>query len=333
MTRVTFQTLGCCVVAFLVAGSALAEDDWFLAVGHGGHRMLSRDGVHWEGHQAWSEPGHNQDDLNVAVNFKGTFFAGGGYFSGRTTATRDGKTWSDGVVPGSSPIFGYEVFGNTLYAVDLRGRVFKTTDGENWPLVAKAEMPSPTHWIRSTDQGNGLIVGSGDFGPVMVFDPATEKITVTQMAGQTEKNATLKRVAFGNGVFVIGGQAGLLALTKDGVKFEHNETHPDRGDIQCVVFTGKQFLATTRTGAFRSTNGLDWEPVDTKLPRQIRRVQDWLYGYSWPPSKISRSRDGLTWEPVPNKKEHQAKSYAYGPLAGGPPPKLPQPKRPAPKAN
>src|SRR4051794_373192 len=184
---------------FLISSSVVfAEENWFLAVGHGGHRMLSRDGLTWERHQEWGTPGHDQNDLNVAVNFKGTFFAGGGYFSGRTTATRDGETWSDGVVPGSSPIFGYEIFGDTLYAIDLRGVVFKTTDGENWPLVVKPEMPSKTHWIRGTDRGNGIIVGSGDFGPVIAFDPVTEKIVVTQMAGQVDKNPGLRRVAYGN---------------------------------------------------------------------------------------------------------------------------------------
>ena len=78
-------------------------EEWFLAVGHGGHRMLSKDGKAWEKHFAWGQPKHDQNDLNVAAHFKGAFFAGGGYFSGRLTATRDGKAWSDGVIPGSSP--------------------------------------------------------------------------------------------------------------------------------------------------------------------------------------------------------------------------------------
>jgi hypothetical protein len=320
------------MMALCGASAAMAADDWYLAVGHGGHRMLSRDGLNWEGHQEWGPVGHNQDDLNVAANFKGTFYAGGGYFSGRMTATRDGQTWSDGVIPGSSPIFGLEVFGDTLYAVDLRGKVFKTTDGEKWPAVATPEMPSKTHWIRGTDQGNGLIVGSGDFGPVIAFNPVDNKIVVTQMAGQIDKNPGLRRVAFGGGIFVIGGQAGLLAVTTDGVNFRNNEVQPERGDIQCVAWTGKEFLATTKKGALRSTDGVDWQPASGNPPPQIRRVNGWLYGYGWPPSKISRSKDGIRWEPVPNEKQWQAKAYAYGPLAGGAPPNLPSPPKPAPKA-
>lgn len=318
-------------LAFALAITALtgnAADNWFLAVGHGGHRMLSRDGLKWELHQEWGKPGHDQNDLNLAVNFKGMFLAAGGYFSGRVTATRDGHAWSDGVIPGSSPIFGLEIFGDTLYAVDLRGKVFKTTDAEKWQLVATPTMPTPTHWIRASTQGNGLIVSSGDFGPVTAFEPATGKISVTQMTGQVDKQAGLRRVAFGNGVFVIGGQNGLLAVTKDGVNFQNNATNAARADIQCVLWTGKEFLATTQKEAYRSPNGLDWQPVAAPVPRQIRLVNNWLYGYGWPPHKISRSPDGVKWEPVSNEQEWQAKSFAFGPLAGGEPPKLPPGPKP-----
>ena len=295
----------------------------YLAVGHGGHRMISHDGWIWTNHAEWGKPGHDQNDLNVAANFRGAFFVGGGYSYARLTATRDGKTWSEGRIPGGSPIFGLEVVGDSLYAVCLRGEVFKTSDGERWELVSRAEMPTKTHWIRSSAFGNGLIVGSGDFGPALVCDPSTGTTTVTQMAGQVDKNATWRRVAFGNGIFVIGGQAGLLAATRDGKVWQNNETVPERGDVYCVEWTGKEFLAVTSTGAFASDDGLMWKARDGKLPKQIRRVGPWLYGYGWPPSKFSRSRDGSNWDLVPNAKEWQAKAFALGPISGGPPPQLP----------
>lgn len=321
-------------LAALVALSASAADpaiksggnEWYLAVGHGGHRMLSRDGKTWEKHASWGEPKHDQNDLNVAVNFKGAFYAGGGYFSGRLTATRDGERWSDGVLPASSPIFGLEVLDNTMYAIDLRGAVFKTSDGEKWELVTRAEMPSKTHWIRGTTQGNGLIVGSGDFGPVTVFDPKTGKITVTQMAGQVDKNPGIRRVAFGNGVFVVGGQSGLLAVSKDGKEWANNAVNGERGDVVCVAFTGKEFLATFANGCLRSADGNEWTKVERSVPRQVRRVNGWLYGYN-SPMKISRSADGEKWETVPNEKAWQAKAYAFGTLAGGEPPAVPQPPK------
>jgi len=323
------------VVLVLFTSASLAADpvpkqganQWYLAVGHGGHRMLSRDGEKWDKHVSWGEPKHDQNDLNVAANFKGAFYAGGGYFSGRITATRDGEKWSDGVIPGSSPIFGLEVLDDVLYAVDLRGAVFKTVNGEKWELVARPEMPTKTHWIRATAQGNGVIVGSGDFGPITVFDPKTGKISVTQTAGQTDKQPGIFRVAFGNGVFVVGGQAGVLAVSKDGKNWENNAINPDRGDIHSVAFTGKEFLVTTTKGPVKSADGRTWVGVEGKIPNQLRWVNGWLYGYGWPPSKISRSRTGEKWEVVPNDKAWQGKAYAYGPLAGGEPPAVPQPPK------
>ena len=316
----------------LFAAIDASAADTYLAVGPGGQRMFSKDGQNWENHLAWGEPKHDQNDLNCAAFYKGTAYIGGGYFSGRMTATRDGRTWSEGVLPKSSPIFGLEVLGDTLYAVDLRGKVFKTTDGEAWMLVASAQMPSPTHWIRYTKTGNGIILGCGDFGPALAFDPKSEKITVTQMAGQIVKNPGFKCVAFGNGKFVVCGQDGLLATTKDGIAWQNNETHPERGDITSVVWVGDHFLAVTKGhGTLVSKDGVEWRSEDAKLPGAIVKAGELLYARGWPPSKVQCSRDGVKWEPMPNEKGYYVHAVAFGDLAGsGAPPNLPgKPQQPA----
>lgn len=342
------------LTATIFSGTAEANDNYWLAVGHGGQRMLSSDGKEWSQVGSWGKPGHDQNDLNVVAYFKGAFYAGGGYFSGRMTATRDGKTWSDGVIPGSSPIFGLEVLGDALYAMDLRGKVFKTVDGEQWELAATPKMPPPSdemrrlaqerakdgkpvsdaqaqaHWIRATAQGNGLILGSGDYGPVVAFDPKTNETFVTKMAGQDTKNPGPERVAFGNGVFVVIGEKGLIAQTKDGKAWENNRTRDDVGDVQCVEFNGTEFLLThtdpqtKKSKVMRSKDGLSWETIDWPVPRQVRLVNGVLYSSSYPPSKVARSADGgKTWEPVVNEEGWHFKAYGYGPLAGGMPPKGP----------
>lgn len=346
------------VTVACISPVARADENFWLAVGHGGQRMLSTDGKAWTQVGSWSTPGHNQDDLNVAASFKGAFYVGGGYFSGRLTATRDGKNWSDGVIPGSSPLFGLDVMGDALFAMDLRGKIFKTTDGEKWDLVATPKMPPPTeimwaaarklaqdrgkdeksvtesqaqgHWIRGTAQGNGLIVGSGDYGPVVTFNPQTNEVTVTKMAGQDNKNPGPKRVAFGNGVFVVIGEKGLIARTKDGKTWENNRNRDDVGDAQCVEHNGKEFLlnstdAKSKTSkTMKSADGLVWETIDWPVPRQIRFINGVLYSSSYPPTKLARSLDGgKTWEPLANQEGWHFKAYAYGPLGGGPPPDVP----------
>lgn len=313
------------LLSLVMAATPGYAGDVYLAVGPGGQRMLAGDGLSWENHVAWGEPKHDQNDLNVANFFKGAAYVGGGYSIARLTATRDGKTWSEGALPKGSPIFGLEVLNDHLYAVTLRGQVYKTSDGQSWTLVAAAEMPTKTHWIRATASGNGLIIGSGDYGPVLVFNPKTEKISITQMAGQKDKNAGLKRVAFGNGVFVVGGQDGLLAMTRDGIAWENNQVHAERGDIKSVVWTGSEFLASTdKLGTWTSNDGLEWKHAQRQVPRMLVRAGSWIYGWSWPPTKLERSQDGQKWESVPNTREFHVKHVAVGDLAGsGPPPPIP----------
>lgn len=350
--------LGLMLLTPLASPAAETKPLW-LAVGHGGHRQLSLDGKTWEQVASWSKPAHNQDDLNVAAYFKGAFYVGGGYFSGRMTATRDGKNWSDGVLPGSSPIFGLEVMDDALFAMDLRGKVFKTIDGNQWKLVATPVMPAPTevmkklaqerlktttvtdaqaqgHWIRGTAQGNGLILGSGDYGPVVAFDPKTNEIVVTKMAGQDDKNPGPNRVAFGNGLFVVIGQKGLIATTKDGKTWKNNKTNEERGDIQCVVFTGKEFVITLNEPKTkkrlvqRSLDGEQWETVAWNVPSQVRYINGWLYKSSYTPTQLVRSQDGgKTWEAIKVDENWHFKNYAYGVLSGGEPPLIPPAQKPA----
>src|SRR5262249_37061737 len=153
-----------------------------------------------------------------------------------------------------------------------------------------------------------LILGSGDYGPVVAFDPKTNETVVTKMAGQDTKNPGPKRVAFGNGVFVVVGEQGLIACTKDGKTWENNRTRDDVGDVQCVEFTGKEFLlpatdAKKKTSkVMKSTDGRKWETIAWPVPRHIRLIHGVLYSSSYPPTKLARSVDGgKTWETLANE--------------------------------
>ena len=127
------------VTALLLSSAAAADDNYWLAVGHGGQRMLSSDGKTWTQVGSWGKPGHNQDDLNVAASFKGGFYVGGGYFSGRLpppATARPGPTASSPAARRSS---GSKSWAMPSIAMDLRGKVFKTVDGEKWEAGGDTE--------------------------------------------------------------------------------------------------------------------------------------------------------------------------------------------------
>ena len=153
------------------------------------------------------------------------------------------------------------------------------------------------------------------------------------MEGQTEKKATLKRVAFGNGVFVVGGQDGLLAVSDDGLQWKNNKTVAERGDVSSVIYTGKQFLASTKSkGLLVSDDGQQWKSAELepsqKSPSKMVKAGDWIFGWSWPPYQVKKSRDGLQWEAVSNPQKYYVKDIVLGDLAGtGEPPALPQKKK------
>lgn len=113
-----------------------------------------------------------------------------------------------------------------------------------------------------------------DYGPAVAFDLATGKVAVTGWTGGQER--TWQRFALRNGVFVVGEQAGLLAVMKDGKEWENNTTDPDQGDVQCVEFTRKVFIATTTKVTLGSADGKAWTEGKAPPARQVRRVGDWL---------------------------------------------------------
>jgi hypothetical protein len=159
----------------------------------------------------------------------------------------------------------------------------------------------------------------------MVFDPRTRRITITQMAGQVDKHATWKRVAFGAGTFVVAGQSGLLGTSTHGVVWEHNEPHPERGDITSVAWVGDRFLAVSSAKKqFESQDGRSWTETTPAAPKILVRAGEFMYGWAWPPHRVQRSRDGGTWEAVPNERQFYFKHVVRGELAGaGAPPAMP----------
>src|SRR5437868_3251968 len=76
---------GLCV-AWMAAEAWAGETGLFVAVGYGGRRITSRDGLSWENDQRWSDEAKDNDDVLFDVAF------GAGRFSWRGV-TSDGTHW------------------------------------------------------------------------------------------------------------------------------------------------------------------------------------------------------------------------------------------------
>jgi len=304
----------------------------YVAAGGGGHRMVSPDGLEWFHHTAWGEPKHDTNDLGAIAFFNGAAYVGGGYFHPRLTATCDGQNWSVGALsPGGGPTTGLGVIDETLYAITIRGDLYRSHDGESFEKIAdgKASRDEPGA-IRRATVGNGRLVGAGDFGMVASYHPASGQYEIQRLAGQEDKNATFKRIAFGNGVFVVGGQDGLLACSSDGVTWENNETTPERGDVRQLFFFDDHFYAVCRgadrkTTVYHSADGKAWEPTDLELAgNPIGVVEDHLY-VKVGKIGLQRTTDLEQWETIPNPENHDVRNLARGEMSGeATPPALPE---------
>src|ERR1700678_4340614 len=72
-----------------------SERGLFVAVGYGGRRIASHDGIHWENDQRWSDVAADNDDVlfNVAFGFGRFIAVGGATRVGHLLSTRDGRDW------------------------------------------------------------------------------------------------------------------------------------------------------------------------------------------------------------------------------------------------
>lgn len=146
----------------------------------------------------------------------------------------------------------------------------------------------------------GVVVpGATPLAAQNVWTPAT----------QTGTTANLFDVAFGNGLFVAVGNAGTIVTSPDGDIWTARTSGINPG-FASIAFGNGAFVAVTLefaggqyvSTAVRSTNGIDWTPVDIGVAAVNRIVfgngKFVATAFSSPnPSVVLTSTDGSTWTP------------------------------------
>jgi hypothetical protein len=292
----------------------------YVAVGYGGRRLRSTDGIHWDMTAEWDARGGDNRDNLISVAFgNGTFVAVGGGVTdkngpgGRILTSPDGKTWTEqaGHKFRVAPI----LFGNGRFVAGGPDyRLLHSTDGLTWTTGAKIKDTAATHF-RQGAFGNGLYVfaGNGRRQKQEIHWVVTSKDGKTLESEITDL-PPIRGMAFGNGQFVVVGPDGLRLRSTDGAKWE-DEVRDPKVPLDSLVWTGKEFLASGHGKGFSSPDGKTWTPWPKPVPCSVLYAdaarQVWI-GTTWAGNMWS-STNGLEWKQLKAPTPNGINSVAFGP--------------------
>jgi len=293
--------LRCSIAILILAAPAFAAPAGvFVAVGYGGRRIVSDDGISWEIAAEWKENG-GDDNLNLSglAWGKGRFVCVGGGGAGATggghiLTSTDGREWKS-VYAAKSRIIPV-LFGNDRFvAIGPGARFLTSDDGEKWGDGAKIQFDKATH-PRMGAFGNGVFVVIGDNGGGSKIHWAVVTKDGRSILAEVPDLPPLRDLVFGNGRFVAVGPEGLRISSKDGIKWD-NATGEKGLDISSVAWTGKEFVVPHWQGAYTSADGIDWKKADYSVPVTILYAdaeRGRYIGTGWP-GQMWSSVDGKKW--------------------------------------
>jgi hypothetical protein len=304
--------------------SALAEppspaaQGLFVAVGYGGRRIASHDGIHWENDQRWSDVAADNDDVLFNVAFgRGRFIAvGGATHTGHLLSTRDGREWKE--LPSVRARVATIVFGNGRFIAGHDAELLASSDGENFEPGEKLLWKGSTHARRAA-------FGDGEAGARCVIigdiDLWAEKKRVSWRAstedGRTYTSKALdtpaaRDIAYGGGLFVVVGPEGLIESSHDGEAWQRYETVAGE-NFSRIIWTGERFLVSGGRTVWSSPDGLEWKNEARPSPCGFAWAREgWLgLGFSWG-GNLYMSKDLASWKKLEIPPGPSFEAVAYG---------------------
>ncbi len=300
---------------------AIAEPGLFVAVGYGGRRITSRDGLTWENDQRWSDEAKDDDNVlsNVAFGLGRFIAVGGGAKTGHILSTRDGREWRPlREVKGRVATI---AFGNGRFVAAHDAELMFSTDGEKFDSGQRLDWKGSVHARRSacgdTEAGFRFVI-IGD------IDLHAERKRVHWRGatgdGVRWDHAALdtpaaRDVAYGGGHFVVVGPDGLVESSHDGETWRRHATVPGE-DFSRVVWTGSRFFVTSGSAMWSSPDGLAWTKEAVRFPGSIVWARQNFLGlsFSWG-GNIHVSRDRAQWKKAAVPPGPSLQAVAFGALA------------------
>lgn len=307
------------VLLALILADARADDSGlFVAVGYGGRRMTSRDGVNWENDQRWSDEAKDNDDVLFNITFgAGRFIAvGGGSRTGHILSTIDGREWKSlQDVKGRVATI---AFGHGLFVAGHDAELMYSPTGETFDYGARLDWKGSVHARRSaygdTEAGfRFVIIGDVD---LWADKKRVSWRGVTSDGRRWEHTAldapAARDIAYGAGHFVVVGPGGLIESSHDGQAWERHETDVME-NFSHIVWTGTRFLVSGGRAVWTSPDALTWTRLPKPIPCDVAWAREGVLGlgFSWG-GNIHISHDFVEWKKVTIPPGPSLNAVAFG---------------------
>jgi len=285
-----------------------------------------------------------ESDINAIAYGNGKFVAGGN--GGKMATSADGITWTAVDVTSifdDASWYGIEAiaYGNNKFvAVGGLSKMATSPDGTTWTEVYGVDDIS----CSAIAYGNGKFVAAGS-GEMWT---SPDGITWTAVGDSTIWDytefgitlpATIFAIAYGNNMFVAGGEGGKMAYSPDGISWTavadstiwdyefYSSTRT--ASIYDIAYGNNTFVAVSEEGKIAtSTNGATWTAVTNNPFVFTDYVVDaydisvvgfgngmFVAGTGFVGSAISTSTDGRTWAALTDLRSDiyaQGNAIAYG---------------------
>jgi hypothetical protein len=266
----------------------------FLAIGDGGRRVRSPDGVVWDG-QVGTGMLDTDDEmaapdalraLAVGDGYIVAVGGGGNFWKGNSMVMRStdgGVTWQEDLLkdkPEFSPhkLYGAAASGQVVVAAGMRGKAIRSEDGglgwtdisfedQGQRLLGVAAQGDTFVVVGWTGEEVSMLISSPDLG--LTWGPPDNSFK------------RLDAIAAGNGTFIAIGTSQCLR-SQDGVAWA--DCGPISADFKGVAFAGDEFVLATAEGIATSLDGVAWTtPMLPPLgsPAQLARGNGRYVGIRW----------------------------------------------------
>ncbi|GAB4454027.1 MAG: hypothetical protein OHK0029_08010 [Armatimonadaceae bacterium] len=299
------------------AWGAEKESGMYVAVGYGGRRIASPDGIHWKHRTDWAENGKDDDKNLMSATFgKGKFVVvGGGGWTRETQAghilvSTDGITWRQ-VQKFPNRVNPVLFGGGRFIAGGPDKALLFSEDAETWSAGGKIPFDGWAFWFREGAYGNDRFVYVGNCEK----DQKTHWSAVTGDGKTVESFVQdlppVRGIAYGADCFVAVGPEGRCVRSTDGItwKVQHEEPDVNLGNI---VWTGSAFFATGSGKGYLSADGKSWKKVEQRIPCNVLYADASVFiGTTWP-GQMWTSPDGQRWEKCDAMPPNGINQVVYG---------------------